>query len=231
MPHNAFASIDELPQVAPVFPLPGVLLLPRARLPLNIFEPRYLDMVDTSLMTRGRLIVMAQPIDPDADLSDDADPPALFPVATAGRIVSFMETDDGRRLITLYGVARVNLVEEVTQSSTAYREFRMDATDFATDLQPDPTEADMNREALIHVVREFVRINNLSLDWDAIEKTPNEQLVNSLSMISPYGPREKQALLEAPDVVQRCDMLIALTEMWLASGGSSENDGGTGPLQ
>ena len=221
-----YSSVEDLPASAPVFPLPGVLLLPHTRLPLNIFEPRYLDMIDDALATPHRMIVMIQPRDPDADLSDEAPNAPLHVVGTAGRIVSFMETEDGRYLINLAGVARAR-VSELPQRH-AYREARLDFAPFAADLGPDPTEADMNREGLEQVVRDFAERHSLSLDWDAIEKTPNEALVNSLSMMAPYGPREKQALLEAHNVIERADMLIALTEMWLAG---ANDPGPESPLQ
>jgi len=221
-----YSSVTELPASAPVFPLPGVLLLPHTRLPLNIFEPRYLDMIDDALASPHRMIVMVQPCDPDADLGDEAPAAPLHAVGAAGRIVSFMETDDGRYLINLAGIARAQ-ISELPQRH-AYREARLDFTPFAPDLGPDPAEADMNREGLEQVVRDFAERHSLSLDWDAIEKTPNEPLVNSLSMMAPYGPREKQALLEAQTVVERADMLIALTEMWLAG---ADDQGREGPLQ
>lgn len=225
-----FEALTDLPPTAPVFPLPGVLLLPRARLPLNIFEPRYLQMIEDALASPDRLIVMAQPQDPDADLRPDADPAApVHHIGTAGRIVSFIESDDGRYIINLLGISRVSLVDECPQQRM-YREFRLDATDFADDLRR-PTDADaMDRDGLLNAVRRFADHNNISMDWDALDKTPNEQLVNSLSMISPYGPREKQALLEAHTISDRADLLIALTEMWLAA--SDQGDGGPpSPLQ
>ena len=221
-----YSSVTDLPASAPVFPLAGVLLLPHTRLPLNIFEPRYLDMIDDALASPHRLITMIQPRDPDADLGDDAPPAPLHTVGSAGRIVSFMETEDGRYLINLEGIARCH-VSELPQRH-AYREARLDFTPYAPDLGADAAEADMDREGLERVVRDFAERHSLSLDWDAIEKTPNEPLVNSLSMMAPYGPREKQALLEAQTVVERADMLIALTEMWLAG---ADDQGPESPLQ
>ncbi len=225
-----FRTLQDMPPTAPIFPLPGILLLPRARLPLNIFEPRYLQMIEDALASPDRMIVMVQPQDPEADLAPDAQPqPAVHHIGTAGRIVSFIESDDGRYIINLQGIARVSLVDECPQQRL-YREFRLDCSDFANDLAAPPDAEAMNREGLLAAVRRFAERHDLAMDWDALNKTPNEQLVNSLSMISPYGPREKQALLEAQTISDRADLLIALTEMWLAA--TDQGDSGpTGPLQ
>ncbi|MEN8723270.1 MAG: LON peptidase substrate-binding domain-containing protein [Alphaproteobacteria bacterium] len=225
-----FRTLQDMPATAPVFPLPGVLLLPRARLPLNIFEPRYLQMIEDALASPDRMIVMVQPQDAEADLTPDADPqPDLHHIGTAGRIVSFIESDDGRYIINLLGIARVSLVDECPRQRL-YREFRADFTDFGDDLTTPPDAEAMNREGLLDAVRRFSERHDLAMDWDALNKTPNEQLVNSLSMISPYGPREKQALLEAQTISERADLLIALTEMWLAATDQGDN-GPSGPLQ
>lgn len=222
-----FHHASELPQALPVFPLEGVILLPRARLPLNIFEPRYLAMVEHALGTPERLIVMAQPCDPAMDVRPGhTTPPSLYRTGCAGRIMSFMETDDGRYLISLEGVSRVVLKDEPA-TDTPYRIFETDFAPFEKDLADDARESEMNRDGLVQAVRNFVTRHNLSMDWDALNKTGGEALVNSLSLIAPFGPREKQALLEAASVVERTETLIALTEMALAS----EDEPGSGSLQ
>lgn len=222
----------ELPKALPVFPLPGAILLPRARLPLNVFEPRYLDMVDAALATEDRLIVVVQPNDPAADLGPEhTPPPALYRIGCAGRIVSYMETDDGRSLISLEGVARVRLGEELMVDKP-YREFETDFSFYEKDLEPDEREGEMNRKGLMKAVQDFTRHHGISMDFEAMEKTPGEALINSLSIIAPYGAREKQALLEADSVVERTETLIALTEMALASDDTMGGSGGPGgPLQ
>lgn len=222
-----FHHAADLPEALPVFPLEGVILLPRARLPLNIFEPRYLAMVEHVLGTKDRLIVMAQPSDPAMDVRPGhTGAPSLYNIGCAGRVMSFMETDDGRYLISLEGVSRVMLKAEPA-TDTPYRIFETDFTPYEKDLADDAREGDMNREGLMQAVRNFVTRHNLSMDWDALNKTDGEALVNSLSLIAPFGPREKQALLEADSVVERTETLIALTEMALAS----EDEQGSGSLQ
>src|SRR5689334_21590387 len=195
MPMNAqYRGPIDLPEVIPVFPLPGALLLPRGQMPLNIFEPRYLAMIDDSLRDGHRLIGMIQP-DPTQDSGSDK--PKLFKIGCAGRITQLAETGDGRYLIELTGVARFTIVEELTVA-TAYRQCRVTFAPFADDFVARKGEDAVDREAVLQALREFLEANNLQADWDGIEKAPNEALVNALSMMSPYGAAEKQALLEAP---------------------------------
>lgn len=218
----------ELPKALPVFPLPGAILLPRARLPLNVFEPRYLQMVDAALATEDRMIVVVQPNDPAADLGPEhTPPPALYRIGCAGRIVSFLETDDGRSLISLDGVCRVRLGDEHS-GDMPYRVFDTDFSAYEKDLETDAREDEMNRTGLLKAVQDFTAHHNISMDFDAMSKTQGEALINSLSIIAPYGPREKQALLEADSVVERTETLIALTEMALA-GGDGSMGGASGP--
>ncbi len=219
---------QELPKALPVFPLPGAILLPRARLPLNVFEPRYLQMIDTALASEDRMIVIVQPNDPAADLGPEhTPPPALYRIGCAGRIVSFVETDDGRSLISLEGVARVRLGQE-QEGDMPYRVFETDFAFYEKDLEPDLREDEMNREGLMKAVRDFTTHHGISMDFKAMEKTQGEALINSLSIIAPYGAREKQALLEADSVVERTETLIALTEMALASDDAVGGAGGPG---
>jgi Lon protease-like protein len=202
----------DLPEVIPVFPLPGALLLPRGQMPLNIFEPRYLAMIDDSLRDGHRLIGMIQP-DPTQD--GDSDKPKLFKIGCAGRITQLAETGDGRYLIELTGVARFTIVEELSVA-TSYRQCRVTFAQFADDFVARKGEDAVDREAVLQALREFLEANNLQADWDGIEKAPNEALVNALSMMSPYGAAEKQALLEAPDLKTRAEILVAITEIELA---------------
>ena len=224
MPMNAvYRGSADLPQVIPVFPLPGALLLPRGQMPLNIFEPRYLDMIDDSLRDGHRLIGMIQP---DPTHSESAEKPALFTVGCVGRITQLAETGDGRYLMQLTGVARFR-VEEELNVATAYRQCRVTFVPFADDFIARKGEDDVDRKALLEALSAFLKANKLKTDWEGIESAPNEALVNALAMMSPYGAVEKQALLEAPDLKTRADMLGAITEMELAK----KNVDGETPLQ
>jgi Lon protease-like protein len=213
MPMNAvYRGADELPEVIPVFPLPGALLLPRGQMPLNIFEPRYLEMIDDALASRHRLIGMIQP---DAAHSAEAQEPQLYRVGCVGRITQLAETGDGRYLLELTGVARYR-VEEELKVATAYRQCRVSYAPFADDFVARKGEEAVDRKALLEALSAFLKANNLKADWDGIENAPNEALVNALAMMSPYGAPEKQALLEAPDLKTRAEILVAVTEIELA---------------
>jgi hypothetical protein len=213
MPMNAvYRGADELPEVIPVFPLPGALLLPRGQMPLNIFEPRYLEMVDDALTSRHRLIGMIQP---DAAHSENEQQPQLYRVGCVGRITQLAETGDGRYLLELTGVARFR-VEEELRVATAYRQCRVSYAPFADDFVARKGEEAVDRKALLEALSAFLKANNLKADWDGIENAPNEALVNALAMMSPYGAPEKQALLEAPDLKTRAEILVAVTEIELA---------------
>ena len=201
----------ELPGVIPVFPLPGALLLPRGQMPLNIFEPRYIAMVDDALRDGHRLIGMIQP---DAT-HGAADKPPLYKIGCAGRITQLAESGDGRYLIELTGVARFRIEEEL-KVATQYRQCRVTYAPFADDLIARKGENAVDRAALLAALTDFLKANDLKADWEGIEKAPNEALVNALSMMSPYGSAEKQALLEAPDLKTRAEILIAITEIDLA---------------
>jgi Lon protease-like protein len=202
----------DLPEVIPVFPLPGALLLPRGQMPLNIFEPRYIAMVDDALRDGHRLIGMIQP-DPAQD--GVSEKPKLFRIGCVGRITQLAETGDGRYLIELTGVARFTVAEELSVA-TAYRQCRVTFAPFADDFVARKGEEKVDRAALLAALREFLKANDLQADWEGIEKAPNEALVNALSMMSPYGAAEKQALLEAPDLKTRAEVLVAITEIELA---------------
>jgi len=201
-----------MPGVIPVFPLPGALLLPRGQMPLNIFEPRYLAMIDDALRDGHRLIGMIQP---DAAHGGRTDKPRLYTIGCAGRITQLAESGDGRYLIELTGVARFRIEEEL-KVATPYRQCRVTYAPFADDFIARKGENAVDRSALLSALTEFLKANDLKADWEGIERAPNEALVNALSMMSPYGTAEKQALLEAPDLKTRAEILIAITEIELA---------------
>jgi Lon protease-like protein len=212
MPINmVYRSPSDLPASLPVFPLPAVLLLPRGEMPLNIFEPRYLQMFDDAL-AGDRLIGMIQP---EFDQPEDAPHPPLVDVGCAGRITGFQETGDGRYLVTLTGVTRFRLAEELAVT-TPYRRCRPLYEEFAEDLMPGAGEDSVDRAALMRTLKAYLSANQLEADWSGIRGASNEALVNALSMMSPYGAREKQALLEAPTLKARAEILVAVTEMDLA---------------
>lgn len=214
----------DLPEIIPVFPLPGALLLPRGQMPLNIFEPRYLAMVDDSFRDGHRLIGMIQP--DVAHTPKNSDKPALFRVGCVGRITQLAESGDGRYILELTGVSRFKVVEEL-EVLTPYRQCKVDFFAFVDDFTARMGEDDVDREALLAVLADFLKANNLKVDWEGVESAPNEALVNALAMMSPYGPAEKQAMLEAPDLKTRAEILIAVTEMDLAKKRTS----GDPPLQ
>lgn len=213
MPMNAqYRGPIDLPQTIPVFPLAGALLLPRGQMPLNIFEPRYLAMIDDALRDGHRLIGMIQP---DPAQSGPVATPSLYKVGCVGRITHMAESGDGRYLIELTGVARFRVEEELI-ANTAYRQCRVTYAPFADDFVARKGEDAVDRKALLDTLRDFLKDNDLKTDWKGIERAPNEALVNALSMMSPYGAAEKQALLEAPDLKTRAELLVAITEIDLA---------------
>jgi uncharacterized protein len=201
---------SDLPSAVPVFPLTGALLLPGGRLPLNIFEPRYLQMIDEAI-SGSRLIGMIQPSFDGALRADDE--PEICSVGCMGRITSLAESGDGRYLISLQGVCRFRVVKELPVK-TPYRQCKV--TCFVGDLDEDQTGDEVDRPALLATFRSYLEANGLEADWESVSRAENAMLVNALSMMAPYGPAEKQALLEAPDLKTRAETLIALTEMTLA---------------
>ncbi len=206
----------DIPEIIPVFPLAGALLLPRGQLPLNIFEPRYLTMIDDA-MRGDRLIGMIQP---NRNGSDQAIP-ELARIGTLGRITTWAETDDDRLLITLAGITRFQVAAEVT-NGTPYRKVRAGYDDFARDLVYDTDADPIDRDRLLATLKDFVEAQDLSVDWTDISEASDEALVNGLSMLSPYGPDEKQALLEVREIGERAELLIALTEMFLRRDSGSD---------
>ena len=200
----------DLPSTIPIFPLEGALLLPGGRMPLNIFEPRYLQMVDEAV-AGSRLIGIIQP-SLDGALREDGEP-ELCNVGCAGRIIAFSETGDGRYLISLQGVFRFRIAHELTVK-TPFRQAK--PAPFIADLDDDPAANEIDRPALLKAFRAYLQANDLEADWESVSRAENAMLVNALSMMAPYGPAEKQALLEAPDLRARAETLIAITEMALA---------------
>lgn len=209
----------DCPTTIPLFPLPGALLLPRGQMPLNIFEPRYLAMIDDALRSH-RLIGIIQP----DDEADDATrlTPSLYRVGCLGRITQLAETGDGRYLLTLTGVARFELVEEL-RALTPYRQATVSYARFLSDFEARAGEAGVDRVGLLRALKDFAAANELKIDWKGVNEAPNEALVNALSMMAPFGAKEKQALLEASDLKTRAEMLVAITEMELARGGSDSD--------
>ncbi|SIQ69015.1 hypothetical protein SAMN05880590_106233 [Rhizobium sp. RU35A] len=206
-----YVKREDLPETVPVFPLSGALLLPNGQLPLNIFEPRYLAMFDSAL-SGSRLIGMIQPA---LGENGEGSRPALSPIGCIGRITSFAETGDGRYIVSLSGVCRFRVMEEVGEGHP-FRTVRF--MPFLSDLSGEDDETTVDRQQLLRVFRAYLDANQLEADWEAVERAGNSTLVNSLSMMSPFGPAEKQALLEAPDLKTRAETLVAITEIHLARG-------------
>lgn len=224
MPMNAvYRGPADLPHTIPVFPLPGALLLPRGQMPLNIFEPRYLEMIDDAFRSGQRLIGMIQP---DTGNPGPEDRPNLYKVGCVGRITQLAEAGDGRYLIQLTGVCRFRLEQELAVT-TGYRQCQVTYEPFTGDFTARKGEKAVDRKALLAALGDFLKANNLKADWEGIENAPNEALVNALAMMSPYGPAEKQAMLEAPDLKTRAEILVAVTEIELAKAQS----GTESPLQ
>ena len=197
-----------LPDTLPIFPLPGAILLPHGHLPLNIFEPRYLNMIDWAL-GHGRMIGMVQPREPQSGLVADDAP--VFGVGGAGRIVSFSETEDSRYLITLAGVSRFRIASELP-TTDGFRNVATDFGPFAADLiETSATQAD--RPRLLKAMRQYLKARDLGADWSAIEQASDDALVTSLAMTCPFEPGEKQALLECDSPAARAEMLISLLEI------------------
>ena len=219
---KAYAHADDLPKIVPVFPLDGVLLLPRGGLPLNIFEPRYLNMVDDA-MAGDRLIGMVQ-----TRPGGDVERPDLAGVGCVGRITSFAETQDGRYLITLTGVCRFRLGPELPVQ-TPYRQARAQFAGFEADLTPGRDAAALDRPALLEALKAYLDHRGLAVDWRMAKEAPMDALVNSLAMALPFEHTEKQALLEAVSLEAREAALIALLRIDAA--GSSDDDAPPPSLQ
>ncbi len=204
----------DLPDSIPIFPLPGALLLPRARLPLNIFEPRYLAMLDDTLKTDHRLIGMIQPV----VMPEGRSSGRLHRIGCAGRVTALQETEDGRYLITLTGVSRFR-VGEVQEGFTPYTRAAVDWSSFERDLGREEADEAFDRPAFLGVLSRYFETAQLSSDWDSLKEANEELLINSLSILCPFDPEEKQALLEAPTLMNRRETLVTLMEFSLRGGG------------
>lgn len=205
MPHDTYRSLADLPDTIPVFPLSGVLLFPRWSLPLNIFEPRYLNMIDDA-MSGNRIIGMIQ------SNNDDRVAPSLVGTGCAGRITSYSETDDGRYLISLTGICRFKVATELN-IETPYRQVKPDWQTYEHDLR-EPSETSLpERLMLIDSLKRYTQINSMEVDWEAVEHAPMETLINALCAGCPFGTVEKQALLEAESLEDRAITLITLLDM------------------
>lgn len=206
---------SELPETIPIFPLPGALLLPRARLPLHLFEPRYLAMLDDVLKTQTRLIGMIQPYEgPKSDQK-------LHTIGCAGRLTAFSETEDGRYMITLSGISRFRVTKEV-EGFTPYRRCNVDWNGFDQDLGATEKDVDMDRDSFMATLGRYFDEQGLNTDWDSLRDAEDELLINSLSMLCPFAPEDKQALLEAPSLPTRRETLITLIEFALRGGTAEE---------
>ncbi len=209
--NRTFARAADLPQTLPLFPVAGALLLPRRPIQLTVFEPRYLSLLDDAL-SGERMIGMIQPKAGDGAVGSN---PELCDIGCLGRVVQYAEIGDGRCFLSLMGVTRFRIAEELT-TLTPYRIVRADYAPFAQDFVEGAGEAEVDREALLKALRDFAKANDLKIDWKDIREASNETLVNSLAIMSPYGAREKQAMLEAADLKSRAEMLVAIAQIDLA---------------
>ncbi|MEE2981286.1 MAG: LON peptidase substrate-binding domain-containing protein [Pseudomonadota bacterium] len=201
-------TLDSLPATLPIFPLAGVLLLPHGQLPLNIFEPRYIAMVSAA-MNGPQLIGMVQPLRPE---DDGGEAPTVYSTGCAGRITGFEETDDGRFLITLTGLCRFDIVEELPLDEGGFRPVRADYARFAADLE-EPAASQVNRDRLLMALDAFFKQQGYEADWETMEHASNESLITTLAMTCPFAPSEKQALLEAMGTDAQAEIVTALMEM------------------
>ena len=206
----------DLPQTIPVFPLPGALMLPRARLPLHIFEPRYLSMLDDTLKSDMRLIGMVQP----REVPKGADA-RLHSIGCAGRLTAFSETEDGRYMVTLTGISRFRVQREV-EGFAPYIRCDVDWGGFARDLGGPERDEGFDRDRFMGLLKRYFESQRLSTDWDSMKDAEDELLINSLSMLCPFDPEDKQALLEAPSLSTRRETLVTLIEFALHAGSGEE---------
>jgi len=204
----------DLPDALAVFPLPGALLLPRARLPLHIFEPRYLQMLEDALKTPGRLIGMVQPC-------ERASEHGLYTIGCAGRVTQFSETEDGRYMVTLSGISRFRIMQEVS-GFTPYRRCEVSWSGFERDLGRVEADSRFDRDVFLQLLQRFLAAQSLSTDWESLQDAEDELLVNSLSMLLDFPVEDKQALLEAPCLTTRRETLTTLIEFALRGGSEEE---------
>ncbi len=208
-------SVADMPDTLPLFPLPGAILLPHGHLPLQIFEPRYLAMLEDTLKTSHRLIGMIQP-------SGEGDPPRLHMIGCAGRVTAFSEAGNGRYMITLTGISRFRIAGE-KGGFTPWRRADVGWDDFSADLRRAEPDAGFRRDAFLKLLQRYLRAHELSIDWDSLKAAGDEMLINSLSMMCPFRPEDRQALLEAPKLGDRRETLVTLMEYSLHSGSNGSN--------
>jgi len=207
----SYTRAEDISDIVPVFPLTGALLLPSAQMPLNIFEPRYLEMVDDAIRS-NKLIGIVQPCLKSE--RNQTEPPKLSKIGCLGRIVAFQESGDGRYLINLAGICRYEIEEEIAVN-TEYRQCRIKY--FQEDLDGmDEKAADIDRQSLLSAFKAYLDVNSMDADWDSIANTDTQTLLTALCMMSPFNPAEKQALLEASDLRSRCETLIAISQVNIA---------------
>jgi len=204
-----------LPDQIPVFPLQGCIMLPRSTLPLNVFEPRYLQMV-SDILSGPRILGIVQPQQADAEHSPQEKNAPLRQVGCAGRLTGYTETDEGTVIVSLSGIARFQIVRE-QETGKPYRICEVTYAPFVTDFSRGYGQEQVNLTRFMRVLRSYLDAQNLRADWEALNRSPAELLINTLAMISPYGSEEKQALLEAPDLRTRSEVLMALAEMDIAT--------------
>ncbi|MBE0452441.1 LON peptidase substrate-binding domain-containing protein [Roseovarius autotrophicus] len=206
----------DLPEIIPVFPLPGAVLLPRTRLPLHLFEPRYLAMLDDALKTPERVIGMIQP-----NRVPGREGHGLYAIGCVGRVTQFSETEDGRYMITLAGLSRYRVIEEV-EGFSPYRRARVSWAGFERDLGPVETDPGFDRLRFMALLARYFETRGLQTDWDSLKEAEDELLINSLSMLLGFDPEEKQALLEAPSLRTRRETLVTLIEYALRGGDNED---------
>ncbi len=211
---DRYRTAADLPASLPVFPLQGCILLPRSSLPLNIFEPRYLAMAD-DVIAGNRIVGIVQPLGAQEESPQSKGHP-LRQTGCAGRLSAFSETEDGRLLVTLTGICRFGIAGEA-QTPKPYRICDANYAPYLKDLVRGHGQNEVDWPRFLEVLKTYLEARKLSADWDSIQRSPAELLINTLSMISPYGPEEKQALLEAPDLKTRAEILMALAEMEIAA--------------
>ena len=209
--------IGDLPDTIPIFPLPGALLLPRARLPLHIFEPRYLQMIEDAMKTPARLIGMIQP----REVPNGQGEKRLQAIGCAGRLTGFSETEDGRYMVSLTGISRFRVTEELS-GFTPYRRCAVDWAPFARDLGPAENDPAFDRTGFMDLLARFFSAMELSTDWSSLKEAEPELLINSLSMLCPFTHEDKQALLEAPSLTTRRETMVTLIEFALRGGSDEE---------
>lgn len=207
----------DLPEIIPVFPLPGALLLPRSRLPLHLFEPRYLAMLDDALKTRERLIGMVQP----NRIPGREGGTGLHRIGCVGRVTQFSETEDGRYMITLSGLSRFRVIDEV-EGFAPYRRARVSWESFGRDLGPAESDVGFDRDRFLNLLSRYFTARTLETDWESLGQAEDELLINSLSMMLGFEPEEKQALLEAPSLGTRRETLVTLLEYSLRGGDNED---------